>query len=174
MASLAEMSRKAHLNQNTTTMSNQILTWQEVKDRNLVHDASGIQGKPEDFAWSNHDGIYYPVKTIDCTPTWEGILRLLLVLVEDGNIEGRNQAKAELIRMAKAADLHNEQMKKEFIIQLDGGDELTLGEFLAINTGEDVQPIYDDDVIAIVNTKVGESCNIGGGATGITVVKRIR
>lgn len=44
------------------------------------------------------------METIDCTPTWEGILPALLLLLNDGDIEGKKTAKAELSRMAKIAD----------------------------------------------------------------------
>lgn len=47
------------------------------------------------------------VKTVDCTPTWEGIHTWLIAAIEDGNTEGQKVAKAELRKMAKAADLSN-------------------------------------------------------------------
>lgn len=47
------------------------------------------------------------VGTIDLTPTWEGILPTILVLLENGNAKGRADAKAELVRMAKLADAYN-------------------------------------------------------------------
>ena len=45
-------------------------------------------------------------KTIDVTPTWEGIMPMLLVLYTNGNPQGRKDAEAELRRMAKLADLY--------------------------------------------------------------------
>mgnify|MGYP000979826760 CR=1 FL=1 len=45
-----------------------------------------------------------PVVTIDCTPTWSGILNWYLVVLEDGSAEGKKIAKEELRRMAQAAD----------------------------------------------------------------------
>ena len=45
-------------------------------------------------------------ETIDATPTWEGILPLLLTAHEDGNAQGRKIALEELTRMAKLADAY--------------------------------------------------------------------
>jgi hypothetical protein len=46
------------------------------------------------------------IKTIDCTPTWEGMLPSILALIEEGNgtKESYKIAKEELLRMAKIAD----------------------------------------------------------------------
>ena len=46
------------------------------------------------------------MKTIDITPTWEGILRVTLALYENGNDTGRATAFGELVRMAKLADFY--------------------------------------------------------------------
>lgn len=44
-------------------------------------------------------------ETIDMTPTWQGILPLLLAAVENGTTaETRNNAMTELRRMAQIAD----------------------------------------------------------------------
>lgn len=43
-------------------------------------------------------------KKIDVTPTWSGILRALLAVMQDGNAEGRKEAIKELQNMATAAD----------------------------------------------------------------------
>ena len=48
-----------------------------------------------------------PVETIDCTPTWAGILPALLALIENGSAEGRRTAREELARMAALADERN-------------------------------------------------------------------
>lgn len=46
-----------------------------------------------------------PTKAIiDMTPTWLGILPLLLAALENGTAEGRNAAMTELRRMAQLAD----------------------------------------------------------------------
>ena len=50
--------------------------------------------------------------TIDITPTWAGILPLLLAVIVDGTPEGKKHAIAELQRMADAADKFN-QLAKE-------------------------------------------------------------
>lgn len=45
--------------------------------------------------------------TIILTPTWRGVLPLLLAAVENGTTEGRRLALGELGRMADAADAFN-------------------------------------------------------------------
>ncbi len=47
------------------------------------------------------------VVMIDLTPTWQGILPLLLAALEDGTDQGKQIAREELQRMAKAADAAN-------------------------------------------------------------------
>lgn len=44
------------------------------------------------------------MKTIDITPTWRGVLPLLLAAYADGTAKGRASAFAELQRMADIAD----------------------------------------------------------------------
>lgn len=44
--------------------------------------------------------------TIDLTPTWSGVLDLLLVAYTEGTVEGQRHAITELRRMAKAADAY--------------------------------------------------------------------
>lgn len=44
------------------------------------------------------------VKSIDMTPTWQGVLPVLLAGLEDGTAEGKRLARIELKRMAEAAD----------------------------------------------------------------------
>ena len=46
------------------------------------------------------------VRTIDMTPTWAGILPVLLLCVENSSPEGAQIAREELLRMAKLADLY--------------------------------------------------------------------
>jgi hypothetical protein len=46
-------------------------------------------------------------RTIDITPTWRGILPLLLAGYTEGNESGRAAAIEELYRMADAADFWN-------------------------------------------------------------------
>ena len=45
--------------------------------------------------------------TIDITPTWAGVLPILIAAIERGNATGRGAAVAELKRMAEAADRLN-------------------------------------------------------------------
>jgi len=46
------------------------------------------------------------MKTIDATPTWEGILPLYIGGIESGTFEGIKNATEELYRMARLADLY--------------------------------------------------------------------
>lgn len=55
-------------------------------------------------------------EAIDMTPTWEGILNYYILCLTDANEEGKKIAKAELKRMAKAADLANALIKEEKIL----------------------------------------------------------
>ena len=50
---------------------------------------------------------------IDMTPTWEGILPYLLVVMRDGSFEGQKLARHELTRMAKLADAYAATQKLE-------------------------------------------------------------
>lgn len=53
-----------------------------------------------------------PAGVIDCTPTWQGSLPYLFVVLEDGTPEGKRLAKEELKKMATAADAYNELLKE--------------------------------------------------------------
>jgi len=52
-------------------------------------------------------------RTVDITPTWRGVLLLLLETYKSGTDKGRSDALKELYRMADAADRYNEQAKGE-------------------------------------------------------------
>lgn len=49
---------------------------------------------------------------IDVTPSWEGIVPYLVVILRDGSDEGQRLAREELHRMAQLAD-HAVRMQKE-------------------------------------------------------------
>jgi len=49
---------------------------------------------------------------IDMTPTWEGILPILIAGIENGTFESRKTAIEELMRMAKLADAYNAGSEK--------------------------------------------------------------
>lgn len=51
------------------------------------------------------------VKYVDVTPTWRGVLPLLLTGYEHGNAKGRAMAAQELDNMARCADLYNAAVK---------------------------------------------------------------
>ena len=44
------------------------------------------------------------MNTIDCTPTWEGLVPAFIALIEIGTAEGRATAVKEITRMAQIAD----------------------------------------------------------------------
>jgi len=46
------------------------------------------------------------MRTVDATPTWEGILPLYIAGIESGTFEGIKNATEELYRMARLADLY--------------------------------------------------------------------
>lgn len=49
-------------------------------------------------------------QAIDVTPTWAGILPILILGLTEGTEAGQRQAKEELMRMAQAADAYNAQV----------------------------------------------------------------
>lgn len=51
------------------------------------------------------------MRTENLTPTWSGLLPVLLVLIEDGS-DAKAEARRELQRMAQAADRYYAIMKK--------------------------------------------------------------
>lgn len=53
------------------------------------------------------------VETIDCTPTWEGMLNYYLLVLENGNEEGKKIAKEELRNMARMADVGVASIKEK-------------------------------------------------------------
>lgn len=51
--------------------------------------------------------------TIDITPTWEGLLPALLAVIRGSeNVEAIKNVEAEFRKMARAADLYNESVRK--------------------------------------------------------------
>ena len=50
-------------------------------------------------------------KTVDVTPTWQGILPALLTLLQSDNPKTRQVAESELRRMAGLADGYIESLK---------------------------------------------------------------
>ena len=50
-------------------------------------------------------------KTVDVTPTWQGILPVLLTLLQSDNLQTRQIAESELRRMAGLADGYVEIQK---------------------------------------------------------------
>lgn len=48
-----------------------------------------------------------PIKTIDLTPTWAGIMPGIISILENGNEDGRKIAREELMNLAKQVDSLN-------------------------------------------------------------------
>ena len=44
------------------------------------------------------------LKTIDITPTWEGQMRMAIILLEEGTFEGKKFAREEIIRAGQIID----------------------------------------------------------------------
>jgi len=49
---------------------------------------------------------------IDATPTWSGILPVLLTVLHDGNLDGKRMAGEELRRMAMLADSVRDEVQE--------------------------------------------------------------
>ena len=52
-------------------------------------------------------------ETFNLTPTWEALLPVMLLVLENGSTESKEEIKGELKRMAKGADLYNEWVKTQ-------------------------------------------------------------
>lgn len=67
-----------------------------------------------------------PIQTVDCTPTWAGILPIHLHILMDckSKPEGIKTSMAELQRMAKIADAYNEIVKDMKAIEQDSMESI--------------------------------------------------
>lgn len=155
-------------------------TWAEVLESGLVHDASGIEN-PAKCRWQKADNIFYPIRTIDCTPTWAGVLGWYLTVLSEGNLEGQKIARKELANMAKVADAHVDQLKLEILLQIDNDKDnvVTLGELVRQTSTEnpDIIEPYDEYTVGMIaNLKVGQEFTWGvkGAPLGETIIKRIQ
>jgi len=52
-------------------------------------------------------------RTIDMTPTWEGLLPLYLAAYSNGSFNGMKAAEEELTRMAKLADIGAQILREQ-------------------------------------------------------------
>ena len=52
------------------------------------------------------------VGTIDCTPSWQHQTKVCIALIRDGGPEARKEAEAELLRLAKMVDDHQENIRQ--------------------------------------------------------------
>ena len=48
------------------------------------------------------------MKTIDITPTWEEIMPAIIMAIENGTSEGKENAKEELMELARKVDQANQ------------------------------------------------------------------
>jgi hypothetical protein len=46
-------------------------------------------------------------RTVDITPSWQAVMRILIAALEDGTPKGKAAAKEELFRLAKLVDEYN-------------------------------------------------------------------
>lgn len=46
-------------------------------------------------------------KTIDLTPTWTAVMPAIIAVLEDGTADGKQLARAELLRLAAEVDKAN-------------------------------------------------------------------
>jgi hypothetical protein len=79
--------------------------------------------------------------TIDVTPTWKGILPLLLAAIENGTAKGRASAMTELNRMADLADKYTSMVKNPISAH-------ELSDMLEQGSAMDMEAYrgFDDDV----------------------------
>ena len=93
------------------------------KGRNRVYvrpaDASADDPDTADFypsafdlTWNDAAPVTPTGETVDITPSWSGVLRLLLTVYADGNDAGRRSALKELTRMAELADAYVASQKE--------------------------------------------------------------
>jgi hypothetical protein len=59
------------------------------------------------------------METIKLVPSWAGVMPCLLAVLQDGNPEGREVAREELMRMAKAADMFNKTCNHDMNLDND-------------------------------------------------------
>ncbi len=52
-------------------------------------------------------------KTITIKHNWKSQMHMLLVILENGNAEGKQEARNELYRLAEKLDKYNESLKTE-------------------------------------------------------------
>lgn len=53
------------------------------------------------------------MKTIELTPTWSGVMGVLVAALRDGTEEGKKHAEAELFDLAKKVDQMNDYFRQE-------------------------------------------------------------
>jgi len=56
------------------------------------------------------------MQTIKLPVTWQGTLPIILLVLTDGNEEGRKMAREELTRMAQLADLYAASMQQKEVM----------------------------------------------------------
>lgn len=53
------------------------------------------------------------METIELPVTWQGIVPILLAVLQNGDAEGQQMAREEIVRMAQLADLYAAQKQQE-------------------------------------------------------------
>lgn len=96
------------------------------------------------------------VGVIDCTPTWAGILSWYIAVLEDGKTaEGREIAKAELLRMAKLADAY---------VEINKENDRLIQALNILTTMKDVAAIHNtiNQILNSENNETKQSEKSGG------------
>jgi len=100
------------------------------------------------------------VETVDCSPTWSGMLSVLLELQANGTTaESRKVARGELARMAKIADEYNKLAKEQ-------EDKITISWSIVDVHGRNVdmedRDMTDEDAREILRgVEANHDCNFG-------------
>lgn len=82
-------------------------------------DNAKIALRKLDAAMADHPEIKR-AGTIDLTPTWTGVLPIIIYALENGTEEGKRMAKLELKTMAEAADRYNASVKERGLTSILG------------------------------------------------------
>lgn len=99
------------------------------------HTAEGTNWS-RSIADTEDTGMAKAVTTIDITPTWRGLLPVLVELATNATtVEAQKDAEAELQKMATAADRYNAIAKAHSTLQEDGDQPAFFETVRAILTG---------------------------------------
>lgn len=86
------------------------------------------------------------METIDLTPSWAGVMPVLLACLEDGTEEGKKIARKELTRLASLMDSMNERGRTlRGLIDTANKLDKRLDDPRGDGSGDDAQPPTGDD-----------------------------